>query len=792
VKKLFAALLFSFAFSGYLYADPNPITIIYINGDVYAKLPYSPNMWARGEGRTPLGIYELSKTGMFTKKYDASDLSNRFEYVSIGKHAQLYKRLGSNGIYTFYMKQTDSRLYYGKNDGMLTNLLEAGWQNVDRELTKLKLEDISIDPRTIKDHIKTGNTTVIIKDADGVTRIYKHVADNYEMIQSNDPSDVIGQQYGFDIERNEMVTVGTSGTDRVLPAGMLEQQIPSKPGKFYVDENKDLSLYYRQTKKGEFVPAYKHVGNEYILVPKIVISRDAADDVEGYNRVLEYNGKDVSMAGYYVRGNGLQLYLHSNAKMLPVSRLFQFGEQLFVEVAPFTNVWVTHPDLYTGAKAYPGMLKSVRPNDKEMLVELEPFTNKWETFKVNSNNRKPQAYIMTDRAVLNISPDNESGFAIAGKISNIDGAKTIPISKDPVSVYIVNGKIMIEDPKRPMTMADIGAVGIQTAKVQVTDWNDKNIKEQLGKLKAGVVKEDMDLLNSGFLYALISNRSYLYYFKDGVDIIDKLLTQNPSEIETLWLKKLRTKANGYLKYSNDEREGVLEVFSKGEASSLSESFIATVINQHILDLIIKKDRDAGRLAAYSLMVALNKNDKLDMTAEKRDDLKVKLQQTVADAGLDEYEVFNLDLTPEVYEEFGSSNLKAFEAAVEKMDNRSIEKFLNSFFQGFWKISLTSMADEAKKDTNDLKAKAEMLNRMLALSVVLTYYVTEKEIFMKKIHPGGGINEQAWRIFRFGGEVINAARKFEYGDGAKIEFKFDKAKGEADKVGEDIRARYKAF
>jgi len=326
------------------------------------------------------------------------------------------------------------------------------------------------------------------------------------------------------------------------------------------------------------------------------------------------------------------------------------------------------------------------------------------------------------------------------------------------------------------------------------NWNDKNIKEQLGKIKAGVVEADLELLHNGFLDALISNNSYAYYFKEGMNIINKLLTQKPSVEDRNKLNFLNDRVRGAIAWSNGEVENIIEMLSEVAASAILKPYVLGIINHHMLDLIIEKDREMGKLAAYSLMVALNKNDKLDMTTAERDDLKIKLQQIVADAGLDDGELFDLKNVPmQVYEKIMSTNLELFDAAVESKDNNDIEVFLKTFFTDNWKANFEAMINKAKESTNDLKAKAEMLNRMLALSVVLTYYVTNKEPFIKQLSPLDDINVVLWRVLRFGGEIINEATKFEYSDGGReIRFKFDKAKGEADKIIEGIKGRYKAY
>lgn len=122
-----------------------------------------------------------------------------------------------------------------------------------------------------------------------------------------------------------------------------------------------------------------------------------------------------------------------------------------------------------------------------------------------------------------------------------------------------------------------------------------------------------------------------------------------------------------------------------------------------------------------------------------------------------------------------------EKARKDLDN--VKEFLKTLFEDGRSYSVVFQALTKEAEDKDLspKSKAEKLNQLMALSIVLTYFASEKPDLIKNV----ALSE----IARFGGKVYVLARSFENSDaGREVEFKLDYARYKGNKYLEDIKAR----
>jgi len=255
-----------------------------------------------------------------------------------------------------------------------------------------------------------------------------------------------------------------------------------------------------------------------------------------------------------------------------------------------------------------------------------------------------------------------------------------------------------------------------------------------------------------------------------------------------------TAASELLTWSENDVINAIRLLKQTAVYLLPETFIKQLIDQHLLAAIIKKDKDKGALAAYSLIVSLNKNDKLDMTKAERNGLKVKLQLIVANTKLNVDEVAVPESVLYPFEDLWfADGVGRFMSEIKGKDITEVDEFIKTFFKGNWKVALKMMVENVKQSDNDPKLKAKMLERMIALSVVLTYYITDREEFIKKIAPNEDIRTLSWDVLRFGGDIVKSSIKFEQSkSGIKEDFKLERSMGETDEIARDIRGRYRGF
>jgi len=266
--------------------------------------------------------------------------------------------------------------------------------------------------------------------------------------------------------------------------------------------------------------------------------------------------------------------------------------------------------------------------------------------------------------------------------------------------------------------------------------------------------------------------------------------------------KLTTlEARTFLKqtWSKDVVDDAINILRDTQASELPKGFIQKLIDQHLLDAIIEEERkvggNAGELAAYSLIVVLNKNNKLDMTYEAKRGLKIKLQKIVANADVDDvakpivlHDLKDLSLD--------DLDLGTFRRATIDEDNADLEDYIETLLRRDHVSIFRSMIGQVVENNVDPELKAQTLGRMLALSVVLTYYITERRDFTRKVLPAfrvEDIQRLSWDVLRFGGEVIKKAQEFEgRSEGITEGFKLKSSLFDADKTVDRIRGKYRSF
>lgn len=240
-----------------------------------------------------------------------------------------------------------------------------------------------------------------------------------------------------------------------------------------------------------------------------------------------------------------------------------------------------------------------------------------------------------------------------------------------------------------------------------------------------------------------------------------------------------------------EIASAIKLLRENPIGRLPKTFINKLIKCHLLDAIIETDRDAGRLGAYSLMVGLNTNGAMAMSYEERDNFRVKLEQIVADRKLnmDGIQVSTTELN--FYKKLMPATLNSFQDAVEAVDknvNEDMEEFLKTFLTGDYKSFFEAVAVNVKQDAVDPKAKAKALDRLIALSVVLTYYTTNKIDFVKSVMPAQDIQALSLDVLRFGGEMTQTAIEFQHGDGRDF-FDLDLSRKRANREADRIKSRY---
>jgi len=722
MKRFSIMMFFAFIFSGVLHAAP--ITIMYINGVGYAKLPYSSNMWVQINGEAPLQAYEFNKTQMLKKNANANDLSDAKKYPVENVNGVKNKILGKANFasrfffgpesllseHEIWLTMNNSRLYlFELGYPIEVGMSDMSWQDVGIDKNTLNWDELGVDPNTLQ--LKDpSRITIIMRDKENVTRTYKQDADEadpektdieylqkngfrYKLVYANpsSPSVFYNTPYKFDVGKNEMIISNKISSPRTI------KNSPKDVVPFGGDQE----------------------------IPDIGLHNGLKIDGVNYWSILLDGGNELWVK--YDKGQPLSLY-----------------------------------KLIEGEKPEDHKMAPVTANDP-VLSKLKQYDT-WLDEKANVTywliNNYPR--------VLWLNPND-------GTLYTFEAGTMQPLKK---------WSYLFE--KTPGTK----------------DWDAESIKEQLVKIKAGVVKRDIDLLDSGFLDALFGNTSNVFDFKEGIKIINELLKAEPSDQDRDRLNDLKQNASKFVTWPASEVPDAIKIFSTTPVNELPDWYVKYLINQRVLDDVIKSDREAGKQVAYSLMVYLETSKEEYIDYCRRDELKIKLQQIVADTKLNIDEVVAPGLMQD-YKHLGFADVgvNLFMGAVEeknntRVGNNTVENFIEEFFNSaswHWSTLLEAMTNKAKEDTNNPKAKAEMLNRMLALSVVLTYYVTAKTDFMQRIMPGRDINALSWRAFRFGGEIINEAIKFEYSDGGReIGFKFDKAKGKADKIIEDIKGRDRAY
>jgi len=259
------------------------------------------------------------------------------------------------------------------------------------------------------------------------------------------------------------------------------------------------------------------------------------------------------------------------------------------------------------------------------------------------------------------------------------------------------------------------------------------------------------------------------------------------------------------KYSDETILETIDVLNRTPVYYLPEPIIKRLINDGLLVAIIEKEKAEGtgnsisiNAWVYTLMVVLDKNDYPEMTADERTGLKIKLQQIVASTKLETDKVYDheklkadpdyisgwLDKTGEL--------TKAVEAKNDKGISALVVSLLSGVGNGKIDIYFKGMIDAAKGNNDVPEYKAEILNRTLALSTILTYYITYRDDVVKGELRRYGVNisSLSWKVLRFGGEVVNEATKFaDSPEGMREGFKLKASMDEADKMAKDIKTRY---
>jgi len=181
-------------------------------------------------------------------------------------------------------------------------------------------------------------------------------------------------------------------------------------------------------------------------------------------------------------------------------------------------------------------------------------------------------------------------------------------------------------------------------------------------------------------------------------------------------------------------------------------------------------KEQGKALSNDLMTKFSAENNLEDMAQ--------LRKTTADAKL-----YNGD-EKVVYASDGKSASEVF----DKLTNT--EELLKTLFSedGKYLNTFEGLLETVKKENFTPDERAKNFNRLIALSVVLTYIASEKPELIKNILPtNSDVKTIVFKVTEFGGRVFQRARNFEEKEGKTVEFSLDKTyRDEYDRYVRDIK------
>jgi len=213
-----------------------------------------------------------------------------------------------------------------------------------------------------------------------------------------------------------------------------------------------------------------------------------------------------------------------------------------------------------------------------------------------------------------------------------------------------------------------------------------------------------------------------------------------------------------------------------------------------------KSKEYGNYAAEVLVPALMKKLNVEQDADGVHSRMERLQDIAAN---------NPRSTSSELAEINEMDKTNSGKILDKMENVKVEisgneydKYLNEFLKAlfndgeFYLKAFKSLSEDVNSDNqeNMPKLTAAKFTTLLALSIVLNYFVTKEPEKIKDILPVQGSDadklmaEIAYQTALFGGDIYAKARNFEKVAANKgIEFKLDKSRSTAENYAKDIKS-----